>query len=139
MYQFSLHWFQTLFEKALEKTNAPSHQSSSRSPRGGGDSSRRAGPGPPHNFLDDRIDLLIKTMTQELFQKIQMAIFDKDRRLMTCMLSMRIMQAENIMDGDLYDFLIKGPRKRDENSKLPNELADSNMSWMNKMMWADLE
>ena len=43
------------------------------------------------------------------------------------------------MDGDLYDFLINGPRKRDENSKLPDELADSNMSWMNKMMWAELE
>ena len=68
-----------------------------------------------------------------------MAIFDKDRRLMTCMLTMRIMQAEGIMDGDLYDFLINGPRKRDENSKLPDELADSNMSWMNKMMWAELE
>ena len=71
-----------------------------------------------------------------------MAIFDKDRRLMTCMLTMRIMQAENIMDGDLYDFLINGPRKRDENSKLPDELTGSSsrwMSWMNKMMWADLE
>jgi hypothetical protein len=39
-----------------------------------------------------------------------MAIFDQDRQLITSMVAIRIMQAESIVDLDLLNFLIDGPK-----------------------------
>ena len=61
--------------------------------------------------VNERIDLLMKTFTQELFKKITMAVFEEDKKLVTTMLVMRVMQAENFIEGNLFEFLISGAKK----------------------------
>mmetsp|Transcript_42571 Transcript_42571/g.65293 ORF Transcript_42571/g.65293 Transcript_42571/m.65293 type:complete len:117 (-) Transcript_42571:3317-3667(-) len=87
--------------------------------------------------IEDRIDLLMKTFTQEVFKKIIMSVFEKDRRVVTYMIIFRIMQAENFLDPALYDFLISGPKTVNPHASVPDELKGS--AWLNNMMWADLK
>jgi len=54
------------------------------------------------------------------------------------MLAMRVMEAENMVEGDLFDFLINGPKNVDASSELPHDLKSANLPWMNRLMWADL-
>jgi len=60
--------------------------------------------------VEERIDLLMRTFTQELFKKILMAVFEEDRKLITYMLVMRVMESENFIDRNLFDFFISGAR-----------------------------
>jgi len=60
--------------------------------------------------VEERIDLLMRTFTQELFKKILMAVFEEDRKLITYMLVMRVMESENFIDQNLFDFFISGAR-----------------------------
>ena len=86
--------------------------------------------------VEERIDLLTRTFTQELFKKIQMAIFEGDRKLITYMLVLRVLQAENFIDRGLYDFLIGGAQVIPSGAQAP---ADTSATpWLTDEMWADL-
>jgi len=93
MYQFSLSWFKRIFTKSLELTNmvrdAPGKAEESE-PEGAA-TDRSAKPLNPAFSVEERIDLLTRTFTQELFKKVSMAVFEADRHLITYMLVMRVM------------------------------------------------
>ena len=56
-----------------------------------------------NNFsIDERIDLLMRTFTQELYKKIQMAVFEEDKKLVTCIIVMRVMESESFIDRNLF-------------------------------------
>ena len=87
--------------------------------------------------VDDRIDLLMRTFTQELFKKIQMAVFEQDSKLVTYMLVMRVMEAESFIDRNLFDFLVSGARSVSATTQVPRDLTKA--PWLTTMMWADLK
>jgi len=87
--------------------------------------------------IDERIELLMRTFTQELFKKIQMAVFEEDRKLITYMLVTRVMESESFIDRNLFDFLISGARSVSAATQVPEEL--DRLPWLNSMVWADLK
>jgi len=87
--------------------------------------------------VEERIDLLMRTFTQELFKKIQMAVFEEDRKLITYMLVMRVMESESFIDRNLFDFLISGARSVSASTEVPGDI--DKLRWLNNMMWADLK
>jgi hypothetical protein len=87
--------------------------------------------------VEERIDLLMRTFTQELFKKILMAVFEEDRKLITYMLVMRVMESESFIDRNLFDFFISGARSVSSTTLVPSDMDQ--LAWMNNMMWADLK
>ena len=72
---FSLKWFKSVFKKALELTNVV-RSDPDQGPRGA------ARPGIttlPTFTVEERLDLLSDTLTQELFKKVQIAVKEQDR------------------------------------------------------------
>mgnify|MGYP000256133073 CR=1 FL=1 len=50
------------------------------------------------------------------------------------------MQHENLVEPNLYDFLITGPRKISlERDVMFEKEQEKNLSWINPIMWADLK
>ena len=89
MYQFSLSWFKVIFSKSLELTNAMRDDTKDQDSDDGKDDTLKL---LNNSFsVNERIDLLMKTFTQELFKKITMAVFEEDKKLVTTMLVMRVM------------------------------------------------
>lgn len=135
MYQFSLSWFKVIFSKSLELTNAMKDDSKDQDSDDGKDDTLKL---LNNSFsVNERIDLLMKTFTQELFKKITMAVFEEDKKLVTTMLVMRVMQAENFIEGNLFEFLISGAKKVSTQTKVPREI--DTCPWLTNMMWADLQ
>lgn len=61
--------------------------------------------------MEERIEILIKTFTQELYKKIIVSVFEEDKKLVTYMLVIRIMQSEGYIDNNLFEFIIGGAKK----------------------------
>jgi hypothetical protein len=138
MYLFSLAWFKEIFSKSMELTNVardePGKLDDSEDDKEDGQSLKLLN----NTFsVQERIDLLQTTFTQELFKKVQMAIFEKDRKVVTYMIAMRILESENFIDRNLFEFLMAGARNVSPSTQLPVELERT--LWMNSMMWADLK
>jgi len=51
------------------------------------------------------------TLTQEIFKRVRMAVFEADRSLVTYMFTIRVMQSENFIDPSLGNFLLRGTQK----------------------------
>lgn len=140
MYQFSLHWFIKILvyslglwtqfkaagedklgakvdgKEALEKVFKATTQSLS---------------------LDEKIDLLNKGFTQELYRKLMIAIFEKDRKLVTYLITFRVLQAENFLDMGLTDFIIHGAKDLHMEVDVPE--AVQGIEWIDGMRWAELK
>jgi hypothetical protein len=89
----------------------------------------------------DRIDLLIQTITQEAFKSIQYAIYAEDRVLVQYLIATEILQAENCIEPNLFDFLIAGPRHISYETELPwkGDAHDKpTLPWITRVIWADL-
>jgi len=135
MYQFSLTWFKQIFAKSLEMTNI------TRDEPGALNASDDEGDNSlallNNTFsLDDRIDLLMKAFTQELYKKLQMALFEEDKKLVTVIIVMRVMESESFIDKSLFEFLLNGPKNVSNNTSVPDDIKDA--PWLTSMMWADL-
>lgn len=82
MYMFSLSWFKDVFQKSLWLANGARGDDggASRRSKDGSEHVRSPRPGPgmgSHKFsLEERIDLLTQTITEEFFKKVQIAVFD---------------------------------------------------------------
>jgi hypothetical protein len=66
-----------------------------------------------------------------------MAVFEDDRHVITYMLVMRVMQAENFIDQSLCDFLMCGAQSIAANAQAPRDLDA--LPWLSNMIWADLQ
>ena len=85
---------------------------------------------------DEKIEFLNRVFTQEIFKKMMMGVFEKDRKLITYLITLRVLQAENFVDPNLSDFIIHGARNLRPDIKPPEELSD--VSWVDGMMWAEI-
>jgi len=64
-----------------------------------------------------------------------MAVFEEDRALVSGMLTIRVLQSENLLEPSLFDFLMRGPQTL---PKSDNQLKRSS-PWMNTMVRAELD
>jgi hypothetical protein len=87
--------------------------------------------------IEDRVNLLSRTITQETFKRLQMALFSEDRQLTTYMLATRVQEAENFLEKNLFDFLMTGSKEISMVS-VPREVEEALIPGMNPMAWADL-
>ena len=107
MYQFSLLEFNRIFVKALSITNVyrPSPD-----------------PGPKPNALpndyqfvynkislEERLDMLTASFTHELFKRVSVSLFERDRPLFSYLLAFRVLDFDGFLDKHLYAFLLGGP------------------------------
>ena len=135
MYQFSLDWFRAIFIKSLELTNALKDDSKEED-EDVDDTLRLLN----NTFsVEDRINLLIKTVTQEVYKKISMSVFEEDRKLVTYMLVMRVLEAESFVDHNLFQFLINGSKSVSPTTQVPSSIDLVKLPWLDNMMWADLQ
>ena len=119
MYQFSLSWFKQIFAKSLEMTNVTRDDPVAA----GSDDDDNSLALLNNTFsLDDRIDLIMKAFTQELYKKLQMALFEEDKKLITIIIAMRVMESESFIDKNLFEFLLSGPKKVSNKSTVPEEI-----------------
>lgn len=146
MYMFSLNWFKEVLQKSLRLANGAraDEGGASRRSKDGSEQVRspRLGPGMGSlKFsLEERIDLLTQTITEEFFKKVQIAVFDQDRPLIASMLAIRVMQSEGLLDKGLLNFLVNGPQSvpqgRDGGQAQPRGRSGASL---NSMVWADLQ
>lgn len=145
MYMFSLSWFKEVFQKSLRLANAARVDDGGASRRSKDGSEQVRSPRPAASMgslkfsLEERIDLLTQTITEEFFKKVQIAVFDQDRPLIASMLAIRVMQSEGLLDKSLLNFLVNGPQsmsqKRDGGQVQPRRGAAN----LDSMLWADLQ
>jgi hypothetical protein len=66
-----------------------------------------------------------------------MAVFEEDRKLVTYMLVMRVLESESFIDRNLLDFLINGAKSVSPTAQVPATI--NTLPWLDNMMWADLQ
>lgn len=138
MYSFSLTWFKEMFQKAIDLTNVV-RPDIDRLRRQDDATLRKAQVGKDSGQLtrQDRIDLLIVTITQEVFKRVQYAIYEEDRVLIEYLVAIEILQKEHCVEPALFDFVISGPRHVAIDTSLP--WTQQKLPWMTTLMWADLK
>lgn len=93
MYSFSLTWYREMFKRAIELTNIVRPEVDQLRL----DNTRGfMGQEVDQKQLNrrDRIDLLIATVTQEVFRRVQYAIYYEDRAMVEHMVAIEILQRE---------------------------------------------
>lgn len=65
-----------------------------------------------------------------------MALFEEDKKLVTVIIVMRVMESESFIDNNLSEFLLSGPKKVNSNASVPEDIKEA--PWLTNMMWADL-
>lgn len=58
--------------------------------------------------------------------------------LIQYLIAVGVMEAEDCIEPNLFDFFMNGPRHISPETKLPKEDRKGSISWMNKVIWADL-
>lgn len=65
-----------------------------------------------HKFsADERIELLIKSFTQELIRKVIFSCFQDDRQLVTYFICVKVLLAEELLDSELLIFSMTGSKQ----------------------------
>lgn len=136
MYSFSLSWFNEVFVRSMELTNVLRGDQRGRG-EGEQDGADKDGkPSGPRMTVDERIEMLTSTLTQEIYKRVRMAVFEHDRNLVTYMFAVRVLQAENFIDPGLCEFLLRGAQRLSPDTRVPDGITE--LPWLDNLMWADL-
>jgi len=84
MYQYSLQWFQQLFQISID--NAPKS-----------------------DVFEERLQILKDSFTENLYQSICRGLFERDKPLFSFALCIRILAGDNLVDDSELRFLLVGP------------------------------
>eukprot|EP00913_Durusdinium_trenchii_P024528 g23026.t1 len=108
MYQYSLQWFQQLFQLAVDQ-----------SPK-----------------CDERLEILQDFFTESLYQNICRGLFEKDKTLFSFALCIRIMKGDNRVDDAELRYLLVGPtsdmlEKGPMTGRIPAE-------WVGSQRWNEI-
>lgn len=87
VYQFSLKWFMNLFEAELRENN----------------------PTPAH---PDPVVDLINRLTKNVYRRVCLSVFQKDKVLISFMMAYKLMKSEAQVNLNHVKFYIKGPFQR---------------------------
>lgn len=91
-----------------------------------------------HKFsADERIQLLIKSFTQELIRKTIFSCFQDDRQLVTYFISIKVLLAEELLDNELLIFSMTGSKKIRQDVISPG--PSIGIHWMSDVHWAELD
>jgi dynein heavy chain len=109
MYQFSLQWFQSLFQLSVDQTQKT------------------------ENF-ELRLEYLSDHFTEMLYQAVARGLFEKDKLLFSFALCVRIMDGAGVIDNEQLRCLLTGPTSDMTEAGPP--MPD--LPWMNKVMWNEV-
>ncbi|CAJ1432851.1 unnamed protein product [Effrenium voratum] len=84
MYQYSLQWFQQLFQLAVDQS-------------------------PKADVLEERLEILQDFFTESLYQNVCRGLFEKDKTLFSFALCIRIMKGDKRVDDAELRYLLVGP------------------------------
>lgn len=89
--------------------------------------------------IDERVQLLCRTITAEVFKRLQISLFVDDRQLAMYMIASRVQEAENFLEPKLFDFVLKGSKTISATATVPVSLHGYAVPGMTNMAWADLQ
>ena len=107
MYQYSLQWFTALFVQSIRAAE-------------------------PSDKLEDRLTNLKNHFTYYVYQNICRSLFELHKLLFSFLLTIKIMQGDNLVDGLEWRFLISGK----VSSSL--EMANPGEEWIDGRMWGEI-
>ncbi|CAM9231099.1 unnamed protein product, partial [Hapterophycus canaliculatus] len=110
MYQYSLEWFINLFEMAIDKAIKA-------------------------HILEDRLRNLSDCFTAMLYKNVCRSLFEKHKLLFSFLLSVKIMQGEDRIDGEELRFLLQGATSLDLEE--PNPLVTGE-GWLTDKTWGEI-
>lgn len=64
-----------------------------------------------------------------------MALQEQDRQLFSFLLTLRVLESENFLEENLYEFLLSGPLKIEDKFDIPKECE---LPWMTRFIWTNL-
>jgi hypothetical protein len=85
---------------------------------------------------EHRVDLIVKTLTQEIMKKVIFSVFQEDRQFVTYFLTVKILQAEQLSDNNLISFAMAGSKQITEPQNMFK--AENQLSWLSDVMWSDV-
>ncbi|GMI07902.1 hypothetical protein TrRE_jg5473 [Triparma retinervis] len=107
MYQYSLQWFTGLFIQSIRSSEAS-------------------------DKLEERLEILANHFTYYVYQNICRSLFETHKLLFSFLLTIKIMQGNNLVDPLEWRFLISG--------KVPTrvELENPDSNWLDGRMWTEI-
>ena len=108
MYQYSLPWFTQLFVRGIAAAK-------------------------PAKELNDRIVNLNDYFTFSVYNNICRSLFERHKLLFSFILCVKILQGDDLIDGQQYRFLLSGISTSHVNAPLP-----SSNGWLQQNIWSDL-
>jgi len=108
MYQYSLLWFTQLFVIAIKESE-------------------------PATELETRLDHLNESFTFLLYENVCRSLFEKHKLLFSFMLTIKILQSHDLIDGDEWRFLISG-----FTTSSSIEMKNPAPSWLTEKSWSEL-
>lgn len=109
MYQYSLPWFQYLFTNSINKAA-------------------------PSDVLEERLDALKDSFTFGLYNNVSQSLFASHKLLLSFLMTIKILQGENLMDAGEWRFLISGLISGD----LDDPIENPEPTWIDERMWSEI-
>ena len=117
MYQFSLAWYQSLFEKAIEQAE-------------------------PSKKLEERLKNIIKTNTYSVYRNVCRSLYEKDKLLFSFVMCTNIMRGDNKLDAGQFTFFLTGGTGIISDNAPKNPTADGSTSdgapWLAQPRWEEI-
>jgi dynein heavy chain len=109
MYQYSLSWYISLFNRSIE-------------------SSQKS------NDVPTRLSILRKYFTESLYSNVGRSLFEKDKLLFSFLLCIAILRGQNKIDPEEWRFLVTGGV-----GVTKSKLENPDKFWITDKMWSDIE
>lgn len=114
MYQYSLQWFRNLFIQAIRLSETSTE-------------------------IRRRIQSLNDFFTYYVYMNICRSLFERHKLLFSFLLSIRILQGDDLIDNDEWMFLISGKSPlKNEMIELAKAIINPSPDWIDGRMWKDI-
>ena len=98
MYQYSLQWFENLFQVSLQKAKS-------------------------HTKISRRLDNIKLHFTYFLFENVCSSLFGKHKLIFSFLLCSRILQSQGKISQAKFDYFLKGPVMNDKAPPIPEDFS----------------
>jgi len=125
MYRFSMANFVTIFKKGMDVADLPPEEGEGGE---GGEAKPAEGGGDGKVDLNARVAKLVDTSCFTCFSYVAQGLFERHKLVFACQLCFQVQQRSGDLNGEMFDFLIKGPRASGIDNPLNEWLDDS--AWL---------
>jgi len=115
MYQYSLQWYITLFERAIDEAGQP--------PAGLKDA----------EALSQRLELLIAQNTLSVYRNVCRSLYEKDKLLFSFLMATSIMRSAGELDESEWTFFLTGG-----SGLIPDDAPKKPVPWLAERGWGEL-